>query len=103
MVETSAENRDKVNSLISSGRLIRAEVFVALKLRRAVMSTFMVALVTKYEEEIAEKPSPMYLALLKAEIMQMKMYMQAQMNGKVKGEGGGAEGDETREGEIEAL
>lgn len=78
--DTSPEYREQVKNLLQSGRLINADVFMALKIRRAAMCAFMVALVAKFEQEIAEKPSPTFEALLQGEIIQLKMQEESAKN-----------------------
>jgi len=73
--DVSAESREAIISHLKSGRLIHADVFMALKIRRAALTAFILGLVLKYEEEIAEKPSPTYEALLRGEIQQMQFAM----------------------------
>jgi len=68
----SEEGRRDVAGHLKSGRLIHADVFMALKIRRVALTAFMVGLVNKYEDEIADKPSPTYASLLRGELEQLE-------------------------------
>ena len=68
-LNSSQEVVDQVDSWLGSGRLVRAEVWLVLQLRRAALCTFFEALTKLHQLSMpAEaKPSPTYMALLRAE------------------------------------
>ena len=55
------------------GRLIHADVFVTLKVRRASVVQFMEVLVACFEQEHIGKVSPTYAALLSSELDQQRV------------------------------
>jgi hypothetical protein len=60
-----------MQELLRTGRLVRAEVWLALQLRRAAFASVFEALVIVYEQNVQSesKPSPAYEALLRTEIL----------------------------------
>jgi hypothetical protein len=72
-VDTSQENRSAVLTHLIAGRLVHAEVFVTLKIRRAALVHFMESIVESYENEHIGKVSPTYSALLKSELDQQRV------------------------------
>lgn len=75
-VETSQKNRSAVLSHLITGRLVHAEVFVTLKIRRAALVHFMVTIVESYESEHIGNVSPTYSALLRSELDQQRVTQQ---------------------------
>ena len=66
-------NETLYNELVqhfSTGRLIRAECWLALKIRRLAILNFLVSLIEKHQETVKNKPSPTFKALLEGEIKQ---------------------------------
>lgn len=73
--ETSDEKRLEIQTLLQIGRLIHADVWLALKLRRASIVAFLVALVEEHQlqaKKAIDKPSPTYSSLLAGELSQKK-------------------------------
>lgn len=70
------------------GRLIHAEVYVTLKVRRASLVQFMEVLVGCFEKEHIGQVSPTYDALLKSELDQQRVTQE------MADEHGAAEDDE---------
>ena len=91
--QTSAANRAEILKYLEKGRLVHAEVWVALRMRRDAIVSFMSGLVTEFEEamydptkrreyeaaagsgEVVEffDVSPTYEALLRGELEQQRM------------------------------
>lgn len=67
---SSPETREAVVNHITLGRVIRAEVWLALKLRRAAIATLLEVMAEEHFAAVTVKPSPTYKALLHAELNQ---------------------------------
>lgn len=72
-VETPQENRASVLAHLITGRLIHADVFVSLKIRRAALVHFMIVIVECYEKAHIGSVSPTYSALLTSELDQQRV------------------------------
>jgi hypothetical protein len=73
--ETSDEKRLEIQTLLQMGRLIHADVWLALKLRRSSIVALIVALVEEHQLQATkakDKPSPTYSSLLAGELSQKK-------------------------------
>jgi hypothetical protein len=68
--DTSGEKRTLILQLLESFRLIHAEVWLALKIRRTSIAAFIEKLVDQHQKEVAVKPSPTYTSLLQGELAQ---------------------------------
>lgn len=68
--DTTVETRSTIMQLLESYRLIHAEVWLALKLRRNSIAIFIEKFVEFHQREVVVKPSPTYLALLQGELAQ---------------------------------
>jgi hypothetical protein len=71
--DTPTGNRASVIAHLITGRLIHAEVFVTLKIRRAALVHFMVVIVEAFERSNIGKVSPTYSALLMSELDQQRV------------------------------
>lgn len=69
---TPAETRDLVAEHLRIGRLVRAEVWLALQVRRLSIVSLLEALAAEHQRKAAVKPSPSYAALLQGELAQQK-------------------------------
>lgn len=69
---TSSEKRESILELLQTYRIIHAEVWLALKLRRGSIAAFIEKLVDCHQKEVEKKPSPTYLALLQGELAQQE-------------------------------
>eukprot|EP01033_Poteriospumella_lacustris_P014398 gene14398-10291_t len=67
---TSAETRGLINGHLAINRVIRAEVWLALKLRRSAIAALLELLVEEYYAAADIKPSPTYQSLLLGELAQ---------------------------------
>lgn len=67
---TSAETREVINGHLAINRLIRAEVWLALKLRRSAIAALLELLIEEYYAVADVKPSPTYQSLLLGELAQ---------------------------------
>ena len=68
--ETSIESRKMVEDYLKSGRLVHAEVWISLKIRRASIVSLLENMVVEHQREVKVKPSPTYAALLLGELQQ---------------------------------
>ena len=69
--DTTAEStRKKVRQQIETNRMVELKVWLALKLRRMTVSSFIMALAEVYEHYSKEKPSPTAHALIRSEMEQ---------------------------------
>lgn len=71
--DTPTENRASVIAHLITGRLIHADVFVTLKIRRAALVHFMVVIVEAFERVNIGKVSPTYAALVLSELDQQRV------------------------------
>lgn len=62
--------RSQLSEHIKTGRLIYADVWLALKIRRTAIISMLEILVATHQSEVAVKPSPTYDALLLSELEQ---------------------------------
>ena len=67
--------------LLSTGRMVRAEVWLAVKIRRMSMITFMISLVLSHQRDVkvSPKPSPTFRALFDSELAQYKSLTMAKL------------------------
>lgn len=76
--QTSVDARKMVEEYLVSGRLIHAEVWISLKIRRAAIVGLMENMVVEHQREVKVKPSPTYAALLVAELQQQAALLDAE-------------------------
>ncbi|RYH29989.1 hypothetical protein EON65_06625 [archaeon] len=69
--ETSPAMRDTIQTHLLSNRIVRAEVWVAMKIRRSAICGLLESLVEEHYKEVATKPSPSYRQLLEGELTQL--------------------------------
>jgi hypothetical protein len=70
---TPQDNRAAVLAHLISGRLIHADVFITLKIRRAALVNFMAVIVESFERDHIGAVSPTLSALLKGELDQQRV------------------------------
>lgn len=75
--ETPNETREEIAEHLNSGRLVDAEVWLALKLRRMSIATLLEALTAEHYNAVPVKPSPSYVALLTGELAQQQALAQS--------------------------
>eukprot|EP01039_Chlorochromonas_danica_P007212 gene7212-7978_t len=73
---TTAESRALVSSHLSTGRLIHAEVWLALKIRRLSICSLLEAVAEEHYKAAQTKPSPSYASLLAGELEQQKTLLE---------------------------
>eukprot|EP01038_Epipyxis_sp_PR26KG_P008596 gene8596-11615_t len=71
--DASQENKIAILNHFKEGRLIRAEVWLSLKLRRTAICNFIISLVEDHEVNAEVKPIPTFSALLRSELEQQKL------------------------------
>jgi hypothetical protein len=71
--ETSEEGRAQIMGHFETGRLVHADVWIALKLRRASLVAFIEVIVCEHQSQVTPKPSPTYAALLEAELAEQQL------------------------------
>lgn len=71
--DATQETRDSINEYFTDGRLVRAEVWMALKIRQSAMTSFIENLTRSHQSKVKVKPSPTYQALYDAELAQVTM------------------------------
>ena len=91
--DTPRENRASVLAHLITGRLIHADVFVTLKIRRAALVHFMATIVESFESCNVGKVSPTYSALVVSELDQQRVTQEMAEN----------DSDEEEEVEPEVL
>eukprot|EP01031_Cornospumella_fuschlensis_P031376 gene31376-37924_t len=83
--DTSQAMRDTIRTHLLSNRIVRAEVWLALKIRRSAICGMFESLVDAHYKEVASKPSPSYRQLLEGELAQLtelaKEYERQQQGG----------------------
>ena len=68
--DASPETRERVAQALAADRLVAVDLWLALKLRRMTVSTFVLALAERHQRDAEEKPSPSVAALVRAEAAQ---------------------------------
>lgn len=79
---TSTGTRQMVEEHLASGRLVDADVWLALRVRREAMAAFIVNFVEASQSATLPRPSPTYAALLRAEIVQQLAMAEMQSQGQ---------------------
>ena len=94
-VSTPQDNRAAVLAHLISGRLIHADVFITLKIRRTALVHFMVVIVESFEKEHIGSVSPTLRALLIGEMDQQRVTQEmAEEEQQVEIEGNGDDSDD---------
>lgn len=99
-VSTPQDNRAAVLAHLISGRLIHADVFITLKIRRTALVHFMVVIVESYEKEHIGSVSPTLRALLIGEMDQQRVTQEmAEEDQQAEGNGDDSDDDDHQRAE----